>query len=207
MGFFSKSAPSSVNKALLIRYLVLQRFKSDPVAISQGYSPGLVLQLPDEQLMGTVEAGIVTIAETFAQLSKKGTSEDEIFAGIEHHRMSLGRGKFPEPLDLKSYVAYRAALEHTGAELPIGHVSLCLAASIHFFTDHLEAGDPSRALDFAVNKQTAAELHAVMTVLTKYFDGDIDDDNFYEFVATAVESWKATHPPVSPYNSDFREII
>ena len=205
MGFFTSPRPALDNKVLLIRYLIMERIKNDLAAIEQGYEPNFALQLSDEQVMGAIEAGIVAIVETHLVLSKKGVESDEIFARIEHHRLHLGRGKFPSELNLSTYIAYRSAIEHSCGPLPLGHLTVCSSAANHFFGSGPGKGDPSSAVSLAVNESLVKEHFALMAMLTAYVDGKIDDDAFYEALETITDYWRRRHPEKEAirHDSDF----
>ena len=113
MGLLSKLfGGAGPNKEELIKSLVKERIKLDPMAESMGFNEDMVDSLGTMQLMGLPEAAIVTIVETYALSLKSGAPDEAILNHIENHRSQLGAGTMPSPLNLDSYIKYRIKIEH-----------------------------------------------------------------------------------------------
>src|ERR1700730_5566690 len=101
--------PSKTN---IIRSLLKARLRDDPMAKMAGVSPDMVDQQLDEDVLGAPEASIVTIVESYIQLSRLGFPEPEILSRIEKQRSMIGADTMPSPLTLRSYIRYRVSLEY-----------------------------------------------------------------------------------------------
>ncbi|AKO51369.1 hypothetical protein ABA45_02175 [Marinobacter psychrophilus] len=113
MGFLRKllGGGDGISKTELIRALAKRRISTDPVAKGMGYDESMVDSLGEMELMGTPEAALVTIVETYAVSRKSGTSEKAILDHIEAHRSQVGSGQLPKPLTLDSFIRYRFKIE------------------------------------------------------------------------------------------------
>lgn len=131
MGFLNKIfGGGRPNKEALIKSLVKQRIKTDPLAESMGFSESMVDNLDSMQLMGLPEAAIATIVETYALSLKSGAPEAAILNHIENHRSQLGSGSMPSPLNLDSYIKYRIEIEHEiGAPISEEFISSAIQAT------------------------------------------------------------------------------
>ncbi len=101
--------PSKID---LIRGLLKARLESDTMAKMAGVTPDLVDQQSNEDVLGAPEASILTIVESYVQLSRLGFPESEILRRIEKHRSMIGADIMPSPLTLRSYIRYRVSLEY-----------------------------------------------------------------------------------------------
>lgn len=88
-----------------------------------GVTPDMVDQKSDEDVLGTPEASIVTIVESYIQLDQLGFPESESLTRIENHRSVIGADIMPTPLTLCSYIKYRVSLEYANSA-PISDASL-----------------------------------------------------------------------------------
>ena len=88
-----------------------------------GVTPDIVDQQSDEDVLGAPEASIVTIVESYVQLSRLGFPEPEILRRIEKHRSMIGAYTMPSPLTLRSYIRYRVSLEYAHTT-PVSDASL-----------------------------------------------------------------------------------
>ena len=104
----SFSAIPPTDKVRLIRALVEQRTKE--VFFGRLFFDGK--SVGDEVILGTPEATIVTIVETYYSLLASGFSAAEVLAQIEHHRSTVILGLMPNCTELEDYVNYRVRLEH-----------------------------------------------------------------------------------------------
>ncbi len=129
---YSKARPTRMQ---LIRNLLRDRVRSDPMAGLIGVTPDQVDDQPDELIRGTPEATIVAIIETYTTLRRHGVSESEIFVRIEKHRSVIGVGTMPSPLTLRSYIRYRVSLEYAHTA-PVSDASL--DSSIRGARDYFE---------------------------------------------------------------------
>lgn len=92
--------------------------------------------MTEMMVMGTPEAAIVTIAETYAMAKRKGWEDKAIFAAIEQHRSQIGSGTLPSPLNLRTYIRYRLDIEHKtdgGIELTEEFVQSAIEKSLKYF--------------------------------------------------------------------------
>ncbi len=122
MGLLTKILGGGVDKNALIKNLIMYRVQSDPILASKysNINEEIVNSLSRLKLLGFPEATIVTIVETWSNLSKKGVPEDEILYKIEQHRSRFSSGgHLPFPLNLESYIKYRLNIEHSSG-VPIG---------------------------------------------------------------------------------------
>ena len=186
MGLFSSAGAS---KSDLIRLLLIERIKNDPEARAQGFSPLMVRQMPDSQVIQTVEAGVVYMVEMFEGLKRKGYIEQDALLLIEKHRKSLGYGELPNPLNISSFINYRAEIEHTGAALPPDHIDVCHQAADHFFTFLDDKGDAANSLKYALLEKTTRKLEHVMTAVANYANGETTETEFYESLEADVLDW------------------
>jgi hypothetical protein len=111
------------SKTDLIRSLLKARLRDDPMAKMAGVSPDTVDQQSDEDVLGAPEASIVTIVESYIQLSRLGFPEPEILRRIEKHRSMIGADTIPSPLTLRSYIRYRVSLEYAHSA-PVSDASI-----------------------------------------------------------------------------------
>src|SRR5438552_317809 len=112
MSSSKESFGGTKTKMDLIRTLLKARLRADQMAQLAGVTPDLVDQQSDEDVLGTPEATIVTIVESYISLKRLGIPESDILARIEKHRSMIGAGTLPTPLTLQSYVRYRVSLEY-----------------------------------------------------------------------------------------------
>jgi hypothetical protein len=127
----------------LIRDLIKDRLREDPTAAAMGATPEMVDQQPDEVLIGTPEATIVTIIEAYHALQNSGASLAETFIAIERHRNQLIPGEMPISALSKSgtgmrclhiYINYRVQLEHRdGPELSVKNIIHALFEATKFY--------------------------------------------------------------------------
>ncbi len=122
------------SKTDLIRSLVKARLRDDPMAKIAGVSPDTVDQQSDEDVLGAPEASIVTIVESYIQLSRLGFPEPEILRRIEKHRSMIGSDAIPSPLTLRSYIRYRVSLEYAqSAPVTDASVDYSILAAREYF--------------------------------------------------------------------------
>ena len=85
--------------------------QSSPTAIpwpnGRRYSRHRRSTMSDEDVLGTPEASIVTIVESYVQLSRLGFPEREILRRIEKHRSMIGADTMPSPLTPEAVDRYR----------------------------------------------------------------------------------------------------
>lgn len=114
MGLFSGLFGKKDEKSELIKSLVKRRISEDPFAEAEGYTESMVDKLSKSQLMGTPEAAIVSIIETYESMQKIGASAHDILTHIESHRSQLGAEpeSMPDPLLLEPYIHYRVYIEN-----------------------------------------------------------------------------------------------
>ena len=121
-------------KTEFIKLLLRQRLEADGV-FEQWLDE--FNQMTEFQVMGTPEATLVTIVETYSELRRRGGLTDEaIFTAIERHRSTPTEGgHLPNPLTLQSYVFYRVELEHGHGELRITdrYVADLIRSSLAYF--------------------------------------------------------------------------
>lgn len=127
----------------LIRNLLKERLRADQMAQLAGVTPDLVDQQSDEDILGTPEATIVMIVESYNSLKQLGIPEADILARIEKHRSMIGKGTLPAPLTLRSYIKYRVSLEYAHTA-PVSDTSLdaSLQEAVLFFQKHETPHDP-----------------------------------------------------------------
>lgn len=186
MGLFS----SGDGKIDLARLLLIERLKSDPSAQAQGFTPFMVRQLPDSQVVGIVESSIIAIVETYTKLCLSGATESGALLKIEIHRRSLGFSELPSPLNLLSYIDYRVGIEYDGSALPRGHVSLCTQAADHFLAYRDDKGEAAHSVKFSLLEQKSAKLNDLMMTIAQYFDGLTSDEEFYNALNDDVLEWQ-----------------
>ena len=80
MGLLDNLLGRRPSKIDLIRNLLKARLSSDPTARLAGITPELVDEQSDKDILGTPEATVVTIVESFIQLHRLGFPESEILA-------------------------------------------------------------------------------------------------------------------------------
>ena len=134
MGLFNKILSGGVDKKALIKNLIKYRVQNDSILASKypkEFNEEMVNSLSGFKLLGFPEATIVTIVETWSNLSKKGVPEDEIFFKIERHRSRLFfGGQLPSPLSLETYIKYRLNVEHsTGVPIADKFVTAAIQAA------------------------------------------------------------------------------
>jgi hypothetical protein len=113
----------------LIRKFLDKRIKENLLLRSLGS----VQSMSDVEVIGTPEGTIVTIVESFRVMRELGMSDDAIFAAMEAHRASLGRGRMPRNVDLTQYVRYRLRLDHnTGQQLTDDQISMVVTITENF---------------------------------------------------------------------------
>ncbi len=116
MGLLS-SIFSTGEKVALARDWAKERSRRDLGPVAAEFLP-LIDKLSALQVMGLPEYSIITIVETFADLTRKKVPPGEILARIEAHRSSFSGGvRLPERAELEVYVFDRMSLEHPTAEL------------------------------------------------------------------------------------------
>ena len=123
MGLFDRLFARKSSKIGLIRNLLKARLQNDAMARTTGVTPALVDQQSDEDMLGTPEATIVTIVESYIQLRQLGFPDSEILTRIENHRSMIGSGTVPSPLTLRNYIRYRVSLEYAHTA-PVSDASL-----------------------------------------------------------------------------------
>ena len=134
MSFVSKFFGPKRTKFDLIRDLIKTRLREDPNAAAMGAPPEMVDQQPDEVLIGTPEATVVTILETYHSLRDKGASMAEALITIEQHRNQFISGRLPRIASLSDYIIYRVQLEHAdGPKLPRGAISRAMIEGTKFY--------------------------------------------------------------------------
>lgn len=182
---------SGGKKVDLIRQLLIERIQNDETARKAGFTEFAVKQLSEAQLLGSTEAAIVVIVETYSALGRQGVSEIDAINRIEAHRMALGHGPGGPPANLSGFVHYRVALEHQGPALPESHVDVCIEAADHFFTNSDDKGDAANSLKYAKLFALARTHASVMNAITDYFEGETTEDEFIGLVEVAVWAWSA----------------
>jgi hypothetical protein len=115
----------------LTRTLVKERINSIPFLQVLGN----VDELSDIQLMGLPEATIITIIQTYYELTNKGISEQEALKIIESHRSYIGyddnRQRF---LGLRTYIEYRLDIEHSsGLGMDPKYIEKVMIAAVKIF--------------------------------------------------------------------------
>lgn len=184
MGLFGGSAGSS--KVDLVRSLLAQRIASDAAARVNGFTPEMVMSVSEVQLMGTIEAAIVTIAESYQTLTEQGVAPVDALKAIEAHRRRLGSGVLPVPLQLMGYVEYRVALENDGAELPEDHALLCVHAAMHFYATSQPKGEATHSLTHAMLELKNQEVEGMVNVLSSFFKGLITNEDLKDILQERV---------------------
>lgn len=204
MGLFSGIFGLS-KKLELVRNLTRQRVKLDPLAASSGFTPAMVDELTDAQLMGLPEATIATIVETYADQTRRGATPALALQRIEAFRApKMGGGRLPDPLNLETYCAYRLAIEHShGAPISVEIIDIdvtlcriefaCLKAPgevvkvTRSLTPHLPETKPPRA----TYKDRYRDL---LMVCRGYIEGEFDDEEFQSSIQFLTrEEWPADH--------------
>lgn len=146
-------------KLQLIRALLKKRAEKSFVARLLGNVESL-FEYSDVELMGSPEATVVTIVETYLELHHQGVPDDEIFEAIERHRQTTGRGQLPKPLNLDSYIKYRLRIEHRSRKrMNNEEIDFAIFAARNFLVEFLRpsnlpevtARPPSRALSFEID--------------------------------------------------------
>lgn len=189
MGILSHIAGGK--KIDLIRQLLIERVQNDENARKAGFTAFAVRQLSDGDLLGSTEAAIVSIIETYTTLCRQGVSELDAINRIEAHRVTLGRGRGGPPSNLSGFVHYRVGLEHQGTELLELHVELCIEAATHFFTYLDDKGDAANSVKYAKLFVLERSHAFVMDALTDYFEGDSTEEQFIDLLTDSVLSWSA----------------
>lgn len=123
MSIFSNLFRQRPSKMDLVRRLLKARLAADPMTTLLGLSPEVVDTQPDELLLGTPEATITTIVETYVTMKQQGIDERQILELIEELRSVIGSDIIPSPLTLRSYIRYRVSLEHSNSA-PVSDASL-----------------------------------------------------------------------------------
>ena len=132
MPFINQPHHAKPDKAGLIRELVIHRVESDPRAIAMGFSRRNVNALSELELFGLPEATIVSIAETWSSLLKRGIDEFDIAFAIEDHRGSPEGASVP--IALAPYIKYRISIEHShGAPISEEHLEYAIRRAIRHF--------------------------------------------------------------------------
>lgn len=114
MGLMSTIFGDRGRKDALLRLLIKRRIAADPGAAAMGFRAEMVDALGRLDLLGTPEATIATIVESFATLIESGVTPSEAIGRIEWHRSPLGMLGEGRTNDLEVYVGLRVALEHGG---------------------------------------------------------------------------------------------
>ena len=112
MGILSKIFAPKRTKFDLIRDLIKERLREDPLAAAMGVTPEMLDQQPDDVLIGTPEGTIVTIIETCHTMRASGASLGEALVAIERHRNHFFPGRAPATGSLGTYINYRVRLEN-----------------------------------------------------------------------------------------------
>ena len=134
MGFLSKIFAPKRTKFDLIRDLIKERLREYPMAAAMGATPEMVDQQPDQVLIGTPEATVVTIIENYHALRDSGASLDEALIRIEQHRNQFIPGQMPITASLGTYINYRVQLEHAdGPEISSGSIARAMIEATKFY--------------------------------------------------------------------------
>jgi len=130
-GIFHNLAPLITNQAVaesqkfshekkinLIRQLIKTRVQNDQLLKKkyEGKNVPEVCDFPEIVIMGSPEATIVTIVESYWMMKDMTTKSDkEILESIERHRKRIypESGPMPSPLTLSNYIKYRLNIEHS----------------------------------------------------------------------------------------------
>ncbi len=99
-----------------------ERLRTDRVAQSLGVTDESIDTTPDNVLLGSSEATIVSIVEVYTTMQQVA-SEAEIFLYLEEVRSAAGQGNLPLGPTIQSYIRYRLSIEH-GHGAPINAESL-----------------------------------------------------------------------------------
>lgn len=111
MGLFAKLFGNTV-KTDLIRRLLLHRVRNAP---GSAFMEPQIQSFSDLQLLASPEGTIVTIVETWLEMTRRGYEHEQAIGWVELHRSSLGQsGTLPSPLTLSNFIKYRLDLEHDG---------------------------------------------------------------------------------------------
>lgn len=129
MGILS-SLLSTGSKVALAREWAKERARRDLGPAAAEIVP-LVDSLPMAQVMGLPEYTVITIVETYADLTKRKIPPGEILARIETHRSSIGHlhVRLPDRAELEVYVFSRVSAEHADAEIGQDWIDLLVARS------------------------------------------------------------------------------
>jgi hypothetical protein len=104
---------NNAQKLRLIRELTRFRIQSDPSASLMGIDPNQVDSMSDSQLMMLPEASIATIAESYVQLVRSGSSPQSALSRIDNHRSSgFGGARSNKTTNIFDYVFDRMRIEH-----------------------------------------------------------------------------------------------
>lgn len=189
MSFLSASNGST--KLDLIRILVAKRIEMDPHAAAAGFTPEMARSIDVVQLLGTVEASIVTMVEAFNALISSGCDEGRALEVIEAQREKLAPLSGRTFRSLAELVEVRAAAEHTGPTLPTGFPRICLQAAKHFFSRSQPKGAAAHALGHALHEVQNQKYNRVMEGLSSFLlDGVIGDEQLYDLIGKDVEEWR-----------------
>jgi hypothetical protein len=131
MGFlkriFGKGSKDDDPKISLIKSLIKNRLP---------FHENEIDSTPPAMLMGTPEATLVTIVETYWHFKIQGHNDETIFDAIESHRAKFepAPSGVSHPVSLNNYVKYRLRLEHEPTvEMTDDLVETCIQESNKFF--------------------------------------------------------------------------
>lgn len=190
MGILS-SFLSTGSKVTLAREWAKERARRDLGQVAEEFVP-LVDALPTFRVMGLPEYSIITIVETYAELSKKKVLPGEILARIEAHRSSTtGRVRLPERAELEVYVFDRMNIEHRDAQLDREWTDLLVDRCRARFG--LEPKPDLSWMDAPMITRTTPkspaqginyrEQHAAMVgIIRRYADGLLEESEFLELI-------------------------
>jgi hypothetical protein len=134
MSFFSNIFGPKRTKFGLIRDLIKERLREDRITAGMGLTPDMVDEQPDEVVIGTPEATVVTIIETYHALRDAGASLSEALVAIEQHRNQFIPGRMPISASLSTYISYRVRLEHAdGPNLPPASIARAIVEATKFY--------------------------------------------------------------------------
>ena len=134
MSLLSNIFGSKRTKFDLIRDLIKERLREDPMPAAMGVTPEMIDHQPDQLLVGTPEGTVVTIIETYHALRDAGASLAEALIAIEQHRNKFIPGRMPIAPSLSTYINYRVRLEHAdGPKLPAGSIARAMIKATQFY--------------------------------------------------------------------------
>lgn len=177
-------------KLELIRALIGRRMVVQGLIADRSMVMHVLKAMTDVQALGSIEAGIVTIVDTYTHLTVQGVDPRGALLQIERHRASLGTRRAPADLSLATFIAYRVEIEFDGhPALPTDHGHYCQSAAEDFLKEGVRRDRVTHAVRHAEQEvaNTKARLwqmqhHLLSQIVHRYYEGELDENQFIDAV-------------------------